>query len=123
MDPAILAAVPGLEPGDRVHVLSVGFGASGEVLDPDSVVIEPGDWVDFRTEDGSPRTVTFFPDSDPSPNRAFLEDRGLRASPPLVAPGSHWVVSFEGAPPGAYPFRVEGGRDEARGVVRVSGDG
>ncbi len=120
MDPGVLESVPGLEPDDRVHVLSLSFGPSGDAVAPDSLLIESGDWVDFRTEDGSPRLVTFFPDSTPSPRRTFLQEAGFLASPPLVAPGSHWVVSFQEAPAGAYPFSIQGGRDTARGVVHVA---
>lgn len=120
MDPVLLDAVDGLGPEDGVHAFSLSFGSSGDVVEPDSLVIEVGDWVDFRTEDGSPRLVTFFPDSSSSSlGRDFLDGQGLRVSPPLVAAGSRWVVSFQGAPAGRYPFVVEGGRATARGVVRV----
>jgi plastocyanin len=120
VDSVLMDSVPGLEAGDRVHVFSLSFGANGDVVDPDSLLIRAGDWVDFETEDGSPRLVTFFPDSTASPGRDFLEAEGSRVSPPLVAPGSHWVVSFRNAPPGRYPFAVEGGRITARGVVLVT---
>ena len=121
MDPILWDSVPGLEAGDRVHVVALRFESSGEILDPDSLAIDAGDWVDFRARDGSPRSVTFFPDSGGSPNRAFLDSAGLRASPPLTAEGSHWVLSFRGAPSGAYPFVVRGPGNEVRGVVHVGG--
>ncbi len=123
MDPVLLDAVDGLEPVDRVHSFSLSFGSSGDVVEPDSLTIEIGDWVDFRTDDGSPRLVTFFPDSTSSSGRDFLDGQGLRVSPPLVAEGSHWVISFQGAPAGRYPFSVEGARATARGVVTVAPGG
>ena len=75
----------------------------------------------FLTDDGSPRVVNFLVESMASENRAFLEVAGARGSPPLVAPGSHWVVSFQEAPPGPYPFTVHGARAPARGVIYVTG--
>jgi hypothetical protein len=106
-----------------VHVLSLRFDATGDVVEPDSLVVEAGDWVDFEMGDGSPRLVVFALDSMPPENRSFLEGAGVRSSPPLVASGSHWVVSFREAPPGPYPFLVEGARAAVRGVIFVEGPG
>jgi hypothetical protein len=116
-------SIPGLQEGDRVHVLSLRFGATGEVVEPDSVVVRAGDWVDFELGDGSPRLVAFALDSMAPENRRFLEEAGARSSPPLVAAGSHWVVSFQEAPPGPYPFLVQGARADVRGVIFVAGPG
>ncbi|MEJ2539823.1 MAG: hypothetical protein P8188_07625 [Gemmatimonadota bacterium] len=123
MDALVQDSVPALRPGDRVESVEIRFGEVGEVVEPDSVGIEPGDWVDFRTDDGSPRLVRFALEEMNDSQRAFLDERGAAVSPPLVAVGAHWVVSFIDAPPGRYPFRVEGARGSVRGVVQVGGTG
>lgn len=123
VDPLVWDSIPGLQEGDRVHVLSLRFGAAAEVVEPDSILVEAGDWVDFEMGDGSPRLVAFALDSMSSESRRFLETAGARSSPPLVAAGSHWVVSFQEAPPGRYPFLVQGAGAAARGVIFVPGPG
>jgi hypothetical protein len=123
VDPIVWDSIQGLQEGDRVHVLDVHFGSDGEVVEPDSLLVEAGDWVDFRSSDGSPRLISFVLDSMAPGNRGFLQEIGARSSPPLVADGSHWVVSFQQAPPGVYPFIVEGARAPARGVIHVADPG
>ncbi len=96
------------------------FHADGvERFEPDSLVIEPGFWADFRSDDSRPRSVRFQADSVSPAARGFLSQQGDGSSPPLLAAGAHWLVDFSEAPPGRYPFVVEGTGASARGVVVV----
>ena len=48
--------------------------------------------------------LPFTADALSSEQRSFLERTNQLRAPPLVEQGAAWVVSLEGAPPGAYPF-------------------
>lgn len=109
----------GLAPADRTHVVRLVHTQGGEAAIPDSVEVREGDWLDFRSDDAYPRTVTFVLDSMSQDRRAFLEGQGTTASPPLLDGGVHWVVPFEGAPEGRYPFAVSGSGRTRSGFVVV----
>lgn len=137
--PAVLAlalagceAPPELQPGpllqdslglttrDRVHVIRMTHRDGREVAEPDSVVVRPGDWVDFVGADGHPRWVEFAAGSMDEAPRDFLSGNGMESSPPLLGRGVHWAVPFLVAPAGRYPFRIEGGGEAGAGVVVVA---
>lgn len=109
----------GLTLQDRVQVVEVRHARGGEIADPDSVALRPGEWVDFRTGDAHPRVVSFLLDSLPPEARDLLQRRGVTVSPPLAAASVHWPVPFDSAPPGRYPYRVEGSGEPGAGVVVV----
>lgn len=113
----------GLTSRDRVHVVRMLQREGREAADPDSVVVRPGDWVDFVGGDGHPRIIEFELERVDEAPRDFLEGNGVRASPPLLGRDVHWAVPFAGAPPGRYPFRIEGSGETGHGVVVVAGRG
>jgi hypothetical protein len=112
----------GLTPEDHVHVVAVLHLHGEEATDPDSILVRPGDWVDFRTRDAHPRVVRFPADSLSGDRLEFLRARGILESPPMVRPGVHWVLPTDSAPPGRYPYRVDGSGASGWGVVVVVPD-
>lgn len=115
---SLLRAELGLSDADRVHRMSLR-GAETERVEPASVEVAEGEWVEFVSADWRVHAVRFEVDSLEAPARAFLEGSDQVASPPLVEPDQRFVLSFEGAPEGRYPFLVEGNGATARGVVVV----
>jgi len=110
----------GLTTRDRVHVVRLTHVEGREVATPDSVLVRPGDWVDFVGGDGRIRVVSFPPDSLGTAPRDFMEGTGVGASPPLLGAEVHWAVPFTAAPPGRYPFVMAGTGNPGRGVVVVA---
>lgn len=108
----------GLSPGDRVHTVTLATGVS-ERPDPPSVRVVPGDLVQFVSSDWMVHEVHFEVDSMAAPQRGFLEETGQAASPPLLQRDARFVLTFEGAPPGRYPYRLEGNREPGQGVIVV----
>jgi plastocyanin len=109
----------GLTSRDRVHRVRLALQGGREVAGPATVEVLPGDRVSFESADGFVRRVHLERDSLSEAQRAWALDRGVDASPPLVARGSRWLVHFQDAPEGRYPFRVEGGREGGTGAVVV----
>jgi hypothetical protein len=108
----------GLTDADRVHRILLTSGDREEIR-PDSVAVLPGDWLEFVSGDFRVREVRFDRDRlEPGP-RDFLSATDQMESPPLVARDARFVVFFAEAPPGRYPFRVEGNLPASSGVVVV----
>jgi len=94
-----------LEPGVQVVDVLLRFRTASAVpIEPDTIRIRPGDIVRIVTGDSRPHAVVFDADRLTPDARAFLERTGQLRGPPLIQEGAAWVLSFEGAPPGAYPF-------------------
>lgn len=122
-DPALvpdstLQAELGLTERDRVHTVAVQT-AVGERADPEQLVVEEGDLVSFESADGFVHEIRFELDSLDLEQRTFLTDLRQDISPPLVARGSRFVVTLEGAPYGRYPYVMQGNRAPGRGVLVV----
>jgi hypothetical protein len=83
-------------------------------------MIEPGHYVEFFTQDGRVRTVSFLLDSLTAEQSDFLRSNGQDRSPPLVELETRYLVSFREAPTGRYPFVVEGNERAIRGAVVVA---
>ena len=115
---SVLQAELGLTDGDRVHTVTLLGGAS-EAVDPPTLEILGGDWVEFRSGDWRIHEVRFLLDSIPGEARTFLEGTDQVASPPLVQKDARFVGSFRDAPEGRYPFTVEGHGTAVHGVVVV----
>lgn len=109
----------GLTPRDRVHVVALSHRPPGEAAEPVEAVVRVGDWVVFQSADGFGRRVHFELDSLSVEARTWITERDVEASPPLLSVGVRWVISFEAAPPGRYPYRIEGNRQSGRGALRV----
>ena len=83
--------------------------------------IPPGGVVQFIALDHRVHLIRFDEGAlDPSA-LAFLRDSGQDRPPPLLVEGSRLVLTFDGAPAGTYPFRVEGSGGHAPGEIRVRG--
>jgi len=109
----------GLRAGAELHKVTLGGRGAEEHAVPTRVVAEPGDAVEFRTVDHRVHTVAFAPDSLSEESRAFLGSTGQLASQPLVSRGSRFIVRFQDAPPGRYPFVSNGHGGTAWGVVEI----
>lgn len=115
---SVLRRELGLTDADRVHRILLTSGDREEIR-PDSVAVRPGDWLEFVSGDFRVREVRFDRDRlEPGP-RDFLSATDQMESPPLVARDARFVVFFAEAPPGRYPFRVEGNLPASSGVVVV----
>lgn len=108
----------GLTDADEVHRVLLS-AATGERARPDSVAVPDGAWVDFVSADFRVHEIVFEVDSLAPPARAFLERTDQVASPPLVDRGARFVIHMEGAPPGRYPYLLQGNGAPVRGVVVV----
>lgn len=108
----------GLTDQDEVHRVTL-TGSDRESIDPPSVTVPPGAYVEFVTADWRIHEVRFELDSLNDAARAFLVGSDQGASPPLVDRDSRFLVWFGGAPPGRYPYLVQGNDASARGVVVV----
>jgi hypothetical protein len=113
----------GLTDQDRVHRIVLRVQNQAESLEPSELSIEPGAYLEFLTQDRYVRVVSFVLDELAPEQASFLRSTGQDRSPPLVELDSRFLVSFEGAPPGRYPFVVEGSGAPARGVVSVVSGG
>lgn len=80
-------------------------------------------YVEFVTTDSWVHEVRFELDSLPPPARDFMRRTDQGESPPMVNADSRFLVSMRGAPPGRYPFRIEGNGGPTRGAVVVVGRG
>lgn len=109
----------GLGDGDRVHRVRLGSPGNVETVDPVSVRIEPGDYVEFVTTDRKVHAVSFVLDSVPPGAADFLRGSAQESSPPLVSADARFLVRFADAPAGRYPFVVAGNGADGRGDVVV----
>lgn len=108
----------GLQPSDRVHSVLLHGGVQGWIEPAEATVLQ-GDYLQFVAADSWVHELNFEADSLPAPARAFMEGLDQLVAPPMVSRGSRFVVSFVDAPPGRYPFRVEGGGPARTGVIVV----
>jgi plastocyanin len=116
---SVLQAELGLTLEDRVYRVRVS-GGERERADPARISIEHGSYVEFVTTDWLIHEVIFELDSLSSDGHAFLERTNQLASSPLIEPDARYVLAFEGAPPGRYPYRLRGNGGEGRGVIVVA---
>lgn len=119
---ALLRAELGLTLDDRVHSIRLA-GGEMERADPELVSVETGTYVEFVTTDWLIHEVIFEIDSLTAEQRAFLERTDQIASPPLIERDGRYVLMFEGAPPGRYPYRLEGNGRPGRGAIVVGSPG
>ena len=103
---------------DTATVVLGGRGTVEHVVPP-RVRVAQGGVVQFQVVDGRIHTVEFSSDSLPPLALEFLTTSGQLRSPPLLERGVVYEVSFEGAPPGYYPFRVQGPGRPSPGAVFV----
>ena len=94
-------------------------GGEAERAEPALDSVEVGTYLQFVTSDWFVHEVLFELDSLPADARAFLERTDQTASPPLLHRDARFVVSFADAPPGRYPYRLEGNGSPGSGVLVV----
>lgn len=116
---AVLQATLGLDVDDRVHTIALTTGV-GERSDPDSLAVLPGDLVEFVSTDWFIHEVRFDLEALDPDARDFLIRTEQDASPPLLQRDARFVVSFEGAPLGRYPYSLVGNRASGGGEVVVA---
>lgn len=116
---AVLRDSLGLSESDRVHRVVLGSRDGADFIDPLEVSLEPGAFVEFFAEDRRVRTVSFLLDGLTADQAEFLRSSGQDRSPPLLELGSRFLVTFDGAPLGRYPFVVEGNERPIYGAVAV----
>lgn len=118
----VLQAELGLTLEDRVHRVRLS-GGGVEKADPPEVQVEPGSFVEFVTADWLIHEVIFEADSLSAEQRDFLMRTDQLASPPLIERDGRYVLVFEGAPTGRYPYLLEGNGRPSRGVIVVAAPG
>jgi len=116
---SVLQTELGLTSEDRVHRVRLS-GGGVESAEPVLVSIEAGAFVEFVTTDWFIHEIVFEADSLGAEQGAFLERTHQVASPPLIELDARYVLSFEGAPSGRYPYRLEGNGRAGRGVIVVA---
>ena len=102
----------------RAEIILGGRGTDEHVV-PNRVVVQVGGSVVFRTADSRVHSVTFASSGMTAGVESFLSRTGQLRSPPLLERGTEYTVRFEGAPPGFYPFVVEGPGPPVEGAVVV----
>jgi plastocyanin len=117
---ALLRDSLGLGDDDRVHRVALGSADNQEVIQPPQVTVRPGDYVEFVTQDRRVHALAFTLDGLPPGAAEFLVGSGQQSSPPLVETGTRFVVSFEAAPLGTYPYVVTGNGTGGRGTIVVA---
>ena len=91
---------------DSVRVATVRIDRTKrDEFEPGTTTIRVSDVVRFISSDAGSHAIAFDGDAMSPDTREFLERTGQLRSPPLLTAESRWVMSFEGAPPGEYPFR------------------
>ncbi len=108
----------GLTDDDRVHTITL-VTETGEEAAPDSLEVLVGDLVQFVSGDWMVHEVRLDVEELAEPLGAFLERTGQAASPPLLQRDARFVLTFAEAPPGRYPYRLTGNREEGAGVIVV----
>lgn len=88
------------------------------VFEPDTITIRQGDVVRFIAADRHPHAISFDPARLAPATEAFLRRTDQLRSPPLIAEGASWIVSFQDAPPGVYPF-VDLSQDRHGAIVVI----
>jgi plastocyanin len=104
---------------DSVRVATVRIDRTKrDEFEPGNTTVRVSDVVRFISSDAGSHAVAFDGDAMSPDARAFLERTGQLRSPPLLTAESRWVMSFEGAPPGDYPFRCP--THGVRGTITVT---
>jgi plastocyanin len=104
---------------DSVHVATVRIDRTKLAeLEPATSTVRTGDLLRFMAQDAGAHAIAFDGSALSADARAFMERTGQLRSPPFMAEGSTWVVSFKDAPPGTYPYRCP--THGAQGAITVT---
>ena len=118
LDPELVEAL-GLAGDEVIHRIALGGRGSEEHVVPPTLEVAAGEIVEFVTVDRRVHVVRFTRDSLSTEAARFLGDTRQGSSPPMIQQGSRYVVTFENAPPGRYPFLVSGYGEDAGGAIIV----
>lgn len=110
----------GLPADVAIHRVNVGGRGEEVRFAPGRVQAAPGELVQFLVTDRRLHVIRFVEDALDDEQVAFLRETGQLRSAPLVDPGARFVVTFEDAPPGEYPFESRGHGGRGRGLVVVN---
>lgn len=117
-DPELRAEL-GIPDDTPIHRIELsGLQAENRVV-PRVVEARPGDVVQFVVMDNRVHLIRFLAEEVGAAEFDFLRSTFQDRPPPLVERGARLVLTFEGAPPGTYPFSAEGNGSSARGEIRV----
>mgnify|MGYP006908301556 FL=1 len=119
MPDEVLQGELGLTLDDRVHTVRISTGG-GERAAPGTLPVRPGDYVQSASADRMLHELAFVLDSIPETARTFLVRTGQDRSPPLLEYDARFVVSFEGAPEGRYPYTLAGNRGGGGGEIVIA---
>ena len=103
----------------EVHIISLAGWGGQERSVPDTVRTHPGGAVVFEVSDFRVHTVEFMAEGMTPAQSAAIEENAQFKGPPLIERGSRYVVTFHGAPPGTYPYRITGLGEPALGAVVI----
>lgn len=106
-----------LPAGVSLKQIDVARSDAGE-FQPAVVEAHQGDMVRFTSRDRGSHAIAFDGAALDSVARDYLERTGQLRGPPLIANGSAWVITLDGAPPGEYVFRCA--THDAAGRLQVS---
>ncbi len=108
---------------DDVSIHRVDLSGRGDQtrLVPTEIHAATGDLVQFVVLDQRVHLLRFDTAGLSPEALAFLRSTEQDAPPPLLEQGVRLVLSFDGAPAGIYPFRVEGSGPPVRGRIVLSG--
>lgn len=109
----------GLSADARVHRVDLTVTADRLRMLPLRTRIGVGDAVQLVVLDNRTHLVGFLTDEMDPEVLAFLTRTDQLRPPPLVEREARLVLSFQDAPRGRYPFRVEAGGFEALGEILV----
>lgn len=118
-DPALRSEL-GIADEVTIHRIDLsGRGDETRIVPPETE-IRPGDVVQFVVLDHRVHLVRFEEARIAPVALGFLRETAQDNFPPLVEQGARLVLSFENAPIGSYPFRVEGNGPPVVGAIRVT---
>lgn len=109
----------GTSGGPGRHEITLGGHGAEEHVVPPNIAVRSGSEVHFVTADNRVHTVHFQLQDMAEPARQFIQATAQLSSPPLISRGTRYVVSFEGAPRGFYPFTVRAHGKPVNGAVVV----
>ena len=104
---------------DSVRVATVRMDRSKSAeIEPAETTVRTGDLLRFIASDAGAHAIAFDGADMSAEASAFMERTGQMRSPPFMAKGSTWVVTFKDAPAGKYAYRCPTHGDQ--GVITVT---
>lgn len=102
-----------------LHEIILGGRGAEEHVVPQNIAVRSGSEVHFVTADNRVHTVHFQLEDMAEAARQFIQSTEQFSSPPLITRGTRYIVSFENAPRGFYPFTVRAHGEPVAGAVVV----